>query len=115
MITSDAALIHEGHAEVERIHDQLKACGVAIPRAPTLEDVQSFIDPGLRHQKQALDAAECDPANPKLWRSEEKDPHEKERQETAYKHARRLYCAMRDGSAFLPGFEFEDLSDAPPP
>lgn len=86
---------------------------MAIPRAPTLEDVQTFIDPGLRHHRQALDAAECDAASPVLWRSEE-EGHEKEREETAYGHARRLYCALRDGSAFLPGFVFEDLSDAPP-
>lgn len=85
-----------------------------MPRTPTLEDVQSFIDPTLRHHKQTHDG-ECDADDPVLWHSEEEGGHERERQETAYKHARRLYCAMRDGSAFLPGFEFEELSDAPPP
>lgn len=113
VITSDAALIHDGWTEVKRIHDQLRACGVDIPREPTEEDVQSFIDPSLRHHKLTHDG-ECDEANPVLWESEE-EGHEKERQETAYGHARRLYCAMRDGSAFLSGFEFENLSDAPPP
>jgi hypothetical protein len=84
-----------------------------MPNEPTLVDVESFIDPSLRHHKLTHDG-ECDPENPVLWHSDA-EGHEKERQETAYKHARRLYCAMRDGSAFWPDFEFEDLSDAPPP
>lgn len=113
VVTSDAALVRDGWGEVKRIHDGLKACGVAIPREPTQADVESFIDPSLRHHQLTHDG-ECDPVAPVLWTSEAQG-HEKERQETAYGHARRLYCAMQDGSAFLPGFEFEDVSDVPPP
>ncbi len=113
VVTSDAALIHDGPGEVKRIHYQLKACGVAMPKEPTLEDVQSFIDPSLRHHKQTHEG-ECDADRPVLWQSDAKG-HEKERQETAYKHARQLYCAMRDGSAFLPDFRFEDVRDVAPP
>ena len=115
VVTSDATLIQDGPGEVQRIHQELEnMCGVAVPRQATLEDVNSFIDPTLRHHHQQRHPDECKLSNADLWKSDASDEHEKKRQEGAYAQALRIYCAMEDGSIFEPGFEWEDLQDVPP-
>lgn len=114
VVTSDAALIQDGPGEVLRIHQELEErCGVGVPRKATLEDVNSFIDPTLRHHQQRH-PNECQSSNADLWKSDASDEHERKRQEGAYEHALRIYCAMEDGSIFAPGFAWEDLQDVPP-
>jgi len=44
-----------------------------------------------------------------VWRSDAAGLQEKAREEEAYAHAIRVYCALRDGSAFSPLYEWEDL------
>ncbi len=113
VVVSDAALVHDGPVTVRHIYEQLRACGVAVPRVATLDDLESFIDPGLRHHKQAHDH-DCHPTAPQLWTSDAESAHERHREETAYKHALRVYCAMEDGSAFEPDYEWEFFPDVAP-
>ncbi len=79
----------------------------------TTEAIKNFIDPSLHHHKQNH-AEVCHPTAPKLWKSEAASDHERAGQNEAYAHALRVYCAMEDGSAFFPSFEWEDLGDTPP-
>jgi hypothetical protein len=111
--TSYAALIQDGADTLAMIYEQLRGCGVDVPRMATTKDIKSFIDPSLHHHMQNH-AEECHPTTPKLWRSEAATDHEQGRQNEAFARAIRVYCAMEDGSAFNPSFKWEDLDDRPP-
>ena len=113
VVTSDAALIRDGAGTLGMIYEQLRGCGVDVPRMATTEAIKKFIDPSLHHHKQNH-AEDCHPTAPKLWKSEAASDHERARQNEAYAHALRVYCTMEDGSVFSPSFEWEDLGDTPP-
>ena len=113
VVTSDAALIQDGAGTLGMIYEQLRGCGVDVPRMATTGAIENFIDPSLHHHKQNH-AEECHPTAPKLWKSQAASDHERARQNEAYAHALRVYCAMEGGSAFSPSFEWEDLGDTPP-
>lgn len=104
IMVSYPALIHDGPGTLRVIHDQLRACGVDVPRLATVENIEEFIDPSLRHHTQA----------PKLWKSKAVDDLVKAKEDAVFAQALRLFRGMEDGSAFSPHFEWEKLEDILP-
>eukprot|EP00624_Nannochloropsis_granulata_P005920 evm.model.NODE_42098_length_28510_cov_28.859102.6 len=113
VVISNTALIQDGAGVLGMVYEQLRGCGVDVPRMATTKDIDSFIDPSLHHQMQNH-ADECQLTVQKSWKSEAASEHDKARQNKAYAHALRVYCAMESGTAFSPSFEWEDLGDAAP-
>lgn len=110
VVTSDADLIQDGPGTLYMVYSKLRECGVDVPHMATTESINSFIDPNLRHHT-AKHAEDCHRTAPKVWRSDATDLQGKAREEEAYAHAIRVYCALRDGSAFSPLYEWENLED----
>jgi len=69
VVISDAALIQDGAGTLGMIYEQLRGCGVDVPRMATTGAIENFIDPSLHHHKQNH-AEECHPTAPKLWKSQ---------------------------------------------
>lgn len=103
IITSYSSLIQDGPGTLHLLYDQLRGCGVDVPRMAMAEDVVKFIDTSLRHHVH----------EPKRWKSEAVDELDRAQEDAVLAHALRLYRAMEDGSAFSPHFEWENFKECP--
>lgn len=59
VVGSHKKIMKSPHTEFKRIHDDLNACGVDVPRALTSRDIESFIDIRLQHGKNGLVDVSC--------------------------------------------------------
>eukprot|EP00601_Ochromonadales_sp_CCMP2298_P027691 CAMPEP_0173274226 /NCGR_PEP_ID=MMETSP1143-20121109/2330_1 /TAXON_ID=483371 /ORGANISM="non described non described, Strain CCMP2298" /LENGTH=360 /DNA_ID=CAMNT_0014211029 /DNA_START=440 /DNA_END=1519 /DNA_ORIENTATION=+ len=57
--TSHSLIMTQPLVETDRIFDQLRACGVLVPKKLTLSEVSNFVDPKLQHGKNALKDNPC--------------------------------------------------------
>jgi hypothetical protein len=106
VITSYASILQDGPAAVHVIYEQLRACGVDVPRMAMTGDVARLIDSNLQHNKPA-NVARCHSAASRLLRSDNANI-EKAEEYVDVAQALKVYCALEDGSAFSPRFQWEE-------
>lgn len=107
VVASHKRVMSEPQPELDRIHDQLRQCGVAVPRKLTPVQIADFIDIKLQHGRTTLKDASCGQelstlVPPDTWPTTESEHL------TLYREVMRVYCAMEDGSAFSPEFRWQD-------
>jgi hypothetical protein len=111
IVASHKKVMSEPQPELDRIFDQLKLCGVAVPHRLTQAQVNDFIDIKLQHGRTTLKDASCglelsSLKPPETWPTNEPEHIE------LYREVMRVYCAMEDGSAFSPSFAWKtDMTD----
>eukprot|EP01033_Poteriospumella_lacustris_P001224 gene1224-890_t len=108
VVTSHRKVMQQPHEELARIFDELHGCGVDVPHQLTDQEVSSFIDIKLQHGRSTLKDHTCDEdltqiVPPASW------PTTDPQHIRLYREAMRVYCAMEDGRAFLPGFQFAEF------
>ena len=59
VVGSHKKIMKSPHSEFARIYNDLKGCGVDVPRALTSKDIESFIDVRLQHGKSGLGDVSC--------------------------------------------------------
>lgn len=106
--TSHRKVMQQPKQELDRIFDELVACGVAVPHKLDDTEISSFIDIKLQHGKSTLKDHSCDQdltsiLPPESWPTKD-DQHIR-----LYREVMRVYCAMEDGRAFQRGFQFADF------
>eukprot|EP01039_Chlorochromonas_danica_P002492 gene2492-2730_t len=114
VVTSARRVVRSTESELKRVYEELKfGCGVPIPRELTREDISSFIDMSLQHGRTSLSRSPCEHHHAdhahvtRVWNS----THHPERF-ALYRECLRVYCAMEDGAAFSPSFEWNfDIRD----
>lgn len=105
--TSHRAVMTQPLAEMDRLYDEIRACGVQASHRLTKAEVEDFVDPKLQHGKSAIKDTSCAQdivtlMPPATW--ETKDiVHIK-----LYREVMRVFCAMEDGSAFKPDFKWDE-------
>lgn len=108
VVTSHRKVMQQPHQELARIFDELHGCGVDVPHQLTDEEVSSFIDIKLQHGRSTLKDHTCEEdltqiLPPATW------PTTDQQHIRLYREVMRVYCAMEDGRAFQPGFQFADF------
>lgn len=107
VITSHRKTMQQPEIELKRIYEELKTnCGVPVPHALERNEIASFVDINLQHGRSSLspesickeDLAHLPP--PDSWKTTDADHI------TLYRECIRAYCAMEDGSAFSPSFQW---------
>ena len=93
--------------ELDRIYDELIACGLDVPNKVSDQDINSFIDPKLQHGKTTLMDNSCSGdistiTIPDTWKTTD-STHLR-----IYREAMRLYCALEDGTAFNGKYKFDE-------
>ena len=107
VIASHRNVMKSPRQELDRIYNELIACGLNVPKKVSDEDIKSFIDPKLQHGKTTLLDNSCNGDNsaisiPDTWQTNEPN-HLK-----LYREAMKLYCALEDGSALTGNYKFDD-------
>eukprot|EP01041_Mallomonas_annulata_P003891 gene3891-7765_t len=111
VISSHVKVMANAQIEMDRIYDELRSCGVPVPRKVSLEDVNEFVDSSLQHGKTAKEDKSCTGdistlLPPESWPTTEKTHIE------LYRTVIQAYCAMLDGRAFKKQFHWnEAISD----
>lgn len=106
--TSHQRIMNQPDAELERIYNDLRSCGVPVPRTLSKVEIADFVDPKLQHGKSALKDASCEKDNKSLqipsdiWQTKE------EKHLVLYREVMRVFCAMEDGSAYKYDFHWDD-------
>ncbi|KAJ1444014.1 hypothetical protein B484DRAFT_248711 [Ochromonadaceae sp. CCMP2298] len=105
--TSHSLIMTQPLVETDRIFDQLRACGVLVPKKLTLSEVSNFVDPKLQHGKNALKDNPClkDLSTlipPDSWKTVDAGHL------TLYREVIRAFCAMEDGTAYGAGFQWDE-------
>src|SRR5690606_35556026 len=97
---------------MQRIFEGLRACGVPVPHMVSQADVDEFIDPKLQHTSNSMKDQQCDGLESRTdlaaslgWQGATKQ------QEAVLMEAMRIYCALEDGSAFSPSFQWKLMPD----
>eukprot|EP01039_Chlorochromonas_danica_P006186 gene6186-6821_t len=107
VITSHRKTMQQPEIELKRIYEELKTnCGVPVPHALERNEIASFVDINLQHGRSSLtpesvckeDLANLKP--PDSWQTTDADHM------ALYRECIRAYCAMEDGSAFSPSFQW---------
>jgi hypothetical protein len=107
VVASHGNVMKSPRQELDRIYNELIACGLNVPKKVSDEDIKSFIDPKLQHGKTTLLDNSCNGDNsaisiPDTWQTNEPN-HLK-----LYREAMKLYCALEDGSALTGNYKFDD-------
>lgn len=112
VVASHRRVMQKPQEELDRIYTQLReGCGLPVPHKVSPQDVTSFIDIKLQHGRTTLVDTTCehDHSNlmpPETWPTT--DPEHV----ALYREVMRVYCAMENGSAFLPSFKWQlDMKD----
>lgn len=112
---SQRQVMADSRAEIDRIHDELRdRCHVPVPHKVSNADLTAFIDPELQHGRTSKSDGNCellqeDPTNIATIVPPEKSwVPENEAMTQLYREAIRVFCAMQDGSAFGPGFHWDE-------
>ena len=111
IVASHKRVMIQPQVELDRIYEQLRICGVAVPHKLTPAQIADFIDIKLQHGRTTLKDSTCgsDLATikpPETWPTNEQEHIE------LYREVMRVYCAMEDGSAFSTSFRFKtDMTD----
>jgi hypothetical protein len=105
--TSHRAVMAQPLVEMDRIYNEIRACGVMAPHQLTKAEVEDFVDPKLQHGKSALKDTSCDQdtstlALPSVWPSQDKNHI------PLYREVMRVFCALEDGSAFKADFKWDE-------
>lgn len=104
--TSHRAVMTQPLIELDRIYDELRRCGVMASHRLTKAEVEDFVDPKLQHGKSALKDTTCGQdlttlMPPSTW------PTRDESHFVLYREVMRVFCALEDGSAFSPTFQWD--------
>mmetsp|Transcript_28388 Transcript_28388/g.47707 ORF Transcript_28388/g.47707 Transcript_28388/m.47707 type:complete len:265 (+) Transcript_28388:3-797(+) len=104
--TSHSLIMSQPQIEMDRVYEELKACGVSPPHKLTAKEIEEFVDPKLQHGKNALDENPCTKdlktlKPPTTWVTDDPD-HIK-----LYQEVLRVFCAMEDRSAYSPDFQWD--------
>jgi len=111
IVASHKRVMVQPQVELDRIYEQLRLCGVAVPHKLTPVQIADFIDIKLQHGRTTLKDASCGTDLSKLMPPETWPTAEPEHV-TLYREVIRVYCAMEDGSAFSPSFQWkQDMHD----
>jgi hypothetical protein len=105
--TSHRAVMAQPQQEMDRLYEEIRACGVMASHKLTKAEVEDFVDPKLQHGRSALKDTSCDQdvstlALPSSWEST--DPNHV----PLYREVMRAFCALEDGTAFKPEFKWDD-------
>jgi hypothetical protein len=108
VVTSHRKVMQQPKVEFDRIYEELRTCGVEVPRKLTEQEISSFIDLKLQHGRTTLKDKSCEEdlsqiRPPSTWKTED-DSHI-----ALYREVMRAYCAMESGTAFSEDFKW-DLS-----
>jgi hypothetical protein len=112
VVVSHAKLMVNAEEEMNRVHDELRGCGLQVPRRASRDQIKAFVDPDLQHghtaQLQAKGSdLECTAdlstlLPPSTWPTT--DPQHLR----VYREAIRVYCALQDGQAFSSTFLWDE-------
>ena len=89
----------------DSIYNELRDdCGVQVPKQVSIDDIGEFVDMKLQHGRNSLGEDPC-----KMDIKEVKPPAsswstDKNADIVLYQDCIKLYCALEDGSAYLPNF-----------
>jgi hypothetical protein len=108
VVTSHRKMMATPQVELDRIYEELHACGVPVPKKASSADIKEFIDMKLQHGHSTQQDKSCEQdsstlkPDPKNW--DTTDPvHIK-----LYQASMRLYCALESGSAYKTDFVFDE-------
>ena len=104
--TSHRKVMSQAEIELERIYTELHQCGVAVPHMVEKSDINSFIDIKLQHGRSTLKDTSCGGdistlTPPESW------PTTDNEHVSLYRECMRVYCALEDGTALKPSFEWD--------
>lgn len=104
--TSHRAVMSHPLVEMDRIYDEVRRCGVMASHRLNKAEVEDFVDPKLQHGKSAIKDHTCEQdlttlKPPSTW------PTRDENHFILYREVMRAYCALEDGSAFKPAFQWD--------
>jgi hypothetical protein len=105
VVTSHRLIMQQPEVELNRIYDELRGCGVEVPRRVSKEDINDFIDLRLQHGRTTLKDTSCEEdldgiMPPSSWENPSTSDVD------LYRQCIRAYCAMEDRSAFSANFEW---------
>jgi hypothetical protein len=107
--TSHKKMMATPQSELDRVYDELRACGVPVPSRALPVDINDFIDPKLQHGRSGSaedQACAKDPRtlapDPDVWVPDD-DPSLR-----LYQACMHLFCALEDGSAYQFGFKYDE-------
>lgn len=104
--TSHRKVMSQPEIELERIYTELHQCGVAVPHSVAKEDISSFIDVKLQHGRSTQKDTSCGGEISNLMPPESWPTTDGEHV-SLYRECMRVYCALEDGSALRPSFEWD--------
>jgi hypothetical protein len=100
-------------AELDRVHDELWACGVAVPHRAESADINEFIDPKLQHGRSGVADKSCTENIPSLRPDPATWVPEDDESLRLYRACIRLFCDLESGAAYRPTYTFDDsVTDA---
>ncbi len=104
--TSHRAVMTQPLVEMDRIYEEVRRCGVMATHRLTKSEVEDFVDPKLQHGKSALKDTTCGQdlstlMPPSTW------PTRDENHFVLYREVMRVFCALEDGTAFSPMFQWD--------
>jgi hypothetical protein len=106
--TSHKKMMATPQTELDRVYDELRACGVPVPSRALPVDINDFIDLKLQHGRSALQDQSCTEdyttltPDPTAWVPED-DTSLK-----LYQACMHLFCALEDQSAYAHDFVFDE-------
>lgn len=106
VITSHRKVMQQPKVEFDRMYEELKVCGVEVPRKLSDQEISSFIDLKLQHGRTTLKDKSCEEDlsqiyPPSTW------PTDDESHIVLYREVMRAYCAMESGAAFKSNFKWD--------
>lgn len=107
VVTSHRLVMKQPRIEFDRMYEELKECGVDVPKKLTDSEISSFIDIKLQHGKSTLTDKVCEEnlnqiSPPESWKTN--DPNHVK----LYREVMRVYCAMENRTAFEKGFYWDE-------
>eukprot|EP00596_Hydrurales_sp_CCMP1899_P008814 CAMPEP_0119055320 /NCGR_PEP_ID=MMETSP1177-20130426/75647_1 /TAXON_ID=2985 /ORGANISM="Ochromonas sp, Strain CCMP1899" /LENGTH=354 /DNA_ID=CAMNT_0007035825 /DNA_START=195 /DNA_END=1259 /DNA_ORIENTATION=+ len=108
VVASHRSIMSKPQPEFDRIFIELNKCGVQIPHKVSSQDVNNFIDVKLQHGKSGLKDTACEKSDLSTLTPPESWPTKDEIHLHLYRESMRVYCALEDGSAFLPNFKWDE-------
>lgn len=106
IVTSHRKVMKQPDVELARIYQELHDCGVAAPKMPSSADIAAFVDSSLQHGRSSLTKESICEQDIASLPSPESWPTTEQGHLDLYRECIRVYCAMEDGSAFRPGFQW---------
>lgn len=109
---SHKAVMNNPKPQLDRIYNELRACGVAVPRQVSEADINTFIDVKLQHGHASIEDNSCSRdietlMPPSTW------PTTDQNDLRIFRIAMRAFCAMQSGDAFSPSFAWDEtITDA---